>query len=171
MTKSTISKAYQTIVKRLCASSRFFSGSGTDTFDSEHACTTKFFWNKVQPAITRIDDNKLALTLIYDSRIRYRSSICDSTKDSTEIKCFINENASLMQKMAWIDNTQCVTLRKCKGLISKDDFKRIWLTTALNAHRDLYKLGHAGKPFIKANDTIESLAIEYDLMQQHNRAA
>lgn len=170
MTKSTINKAYQTIVKRLCASSCYFSGSGADTFDSEHACTTKFFWNQVQPAIVKID-SKLALTLIYDSRICYRYSIFDLSKDNTAIDCFINENASLTQKMACIDNKQWVTLRTCKGLISKDEFKQIWVETALNAHCDLYKLGHAGKPFIKASDTIESLAVEYDLMQQHNRAA
>ena len=49
--------------------------------------------------------------------------------------------------------------------VSNDEFKRVWLTTALKANHDLYKLGHAGKPFLKAGETIESLAIEYDTMQ------
>ena len=157
-TNAIINKAYQIVLKRINASSQFING-WNDTFDSEHGCTTRFFWNEAQPGFERIKNkyNSIKLSLVFGSRITYGASICDNTNNP--ILCLLNED-DFANVNSWLKYS--CTMRMRNG-ISNDDFKRIWLMTALSSGKDLYKLGHAGKPFLKAGETIESLAIEYDL--------
>ena len=164
MDSKTINKAYQTLVKRINASSRFFSGSGHDTFDSDGGCTTRFVWNQAQPAFEKTKDG-VKLTLLYGSRSCFDSAICDGEHNDSIVYCFVNQADAKRMAAAFKPNGFFVTIRQCKSCfdMSMDDFKRIWLTTAIHANRNLYKLGHAGKPFLKAGETIESLAIEYDI--------
>jgi len=163
MDSKTINKAYQTLVKRINASSRFFSGSGHDTFDSEGGCTTRFLWNQAQPAFDLAENGSVKLTLLYGSHSCFESSICDGGPNACKVYCFVNKANA--KRIAIKPDDFVMTMRQCKSRfgMSLDDFKRIWLTTAIHANRNLYKLGHAGKPFLKAGETIESLAIEYDV--------
>lgn len=165
MDSKTINKAYQTLVRRINASSKFFSGSGNDTFDSEGGCTTRFLWNQAQPAFEKTKDGAVRLTFVYGSHSCFDSAICDGGPNARKVCCFVNKANA--KRIAIKPDDFVMTMRQCKlrfGM-SLDDFKRIWLTTAIHANRNLYKLGHAGKPFLKAGETIESLAIEYDTMQ------
>lgn len=161
--KTTINKAYQTLVKRINASSRHFSGCGHDTFDSEGGCTTRFFWNQAQPAFEKTKAGAVKLALVYGSTTCYQSSICDGEHNDNKVCCVVNQADA--KRISFKPNGFYMTLRQCKSCfdMSIDDFKRIWLTTAIRANRNLYKLGHAGKPFLKAGETIESLAVEYDV--------
>ena len=163
MDSKTINKAYQTLVKRINASSRFFSGSGHDTFDSEGGCTTRFFWNQAQPAFEKTKDGAVKLALVYGSTTCYQSSICDGKQNNSIVYCFASKADA--KRIPFKPNSFFMTMRQCKSHfgMSMDDFKRIWLTIAIHANCNLYKLGHAGKPFLKVGETIESLAVEYDV--------
>lgn len=169
MNKNTIHKAYQALVKRINSSSAFISGCN-DTFDSEHGCTTRFFWNAAQPAFSRITRSTfrkgvsedqfglIKLSLVYGSKTGYSASICDANENM--ILCLLSSD-DFDKISPWLSGWS--TMRQCKANLSNDDFKRIWLMTAISCGKDLYKLGHNGKPFLKAGETIESLALEYDL--------
>ena len=172
MDSKTINKAYQTLVKRINASSRFFSGSGHDTFDSEGGCTTRFVWNQAQPAFVKIQTENgpiVALSLLFNSRAFFGVAICDGADDNNRITCVVSKHEvkklGLNSFLSNLSKTVILSMRQCKSMfdVSNDEFKRVWLTTAMKANHNLYKLGHAGKPFLKASDSIESLAIAHDI--------
>lgn len=157
MTKQTINKAYQALLKRLNNGSEFDEYGG--------------FWNRVQPAFEQINgtfgklvnEDKyglIKLSLVYSSTTGYNASICDA--DGHLVLCLLTKD-DFDKINPWLKGW--TTMRRCKANLSNDDFKRIWLMTVISYGRDLYKLGHNGKPFLKAGETIESLALEYDLLK------
>lgn len=143
--KSTIEKAWKTMMARLHVHDKFNSS----------------FWSRPQPAFRRSKDGKFYLDLVYGSRITYGAGINSGpqTYPATEkpVNVLVHEELPLSKSI------YAVTMRQFKEL-ENIEFKRIWLETAIG--HTLYKLGSDecdGKPFINKLDTIESLAIEYDL--------
>lgn len=146
MKAQTINKAYQALIKRINKAAAF--GYASD------------FWNAAHPGFTKEGD-KITLCLIYKSRISYDASICDKG-EKTPIICVLNKSDS--EKVFKVLKGGFATMRQLKEFPNLE-FKQLWLKAAISSNQDLYKLGHAGTPFIKVGDTIESLAIEYDMLK------
>ena len=138
--KSTMEKAWKMMMKRLHA--RSHDGSS--------------FWSRPQPAFRRNVDGTCVLDLLFGSRICYIDSIHDGHNKAV--------NPQVHEHLPMCVNSPCVTTMRSYKELSNIDFKRIWLETALG--HTLYKLGFEdcdSKPFLKASDTMESLALECDL--------
>ena len=146
MKAQTINKAYQALIKRINKATAF-----------EYAAD---FWNAAHPGFNK-DGDKVILCLIYKSTTSYGASICDKN-EKNPIICVLNKSDS--EKVSKFLKSGFATMRQLKEFPNLE-FKRLWLNTAISSNQDLYKLGHAGTPFIKAGDTIESLAIEYDMLK------
>lgn len=139
--KSTIEKAWKTMLKRLHAPDML---------------TGLRCWSRPQPAFRRNIIGISRLDLLFGSTSYLPRSINDG--HGTEIIIQVHEHLPKC-----VHSPNVATMRMYKEL-SNIDFKRIWLETALG--HTMYKLGFEdcdGKPFLKASDTMESLALEYDL--------
>lgn len=138
--KSTVEKAWKTMLKRLHARSQ--DGSS--------------FWSRPQPAFRRNVDGTCVLDLLFGSRTCYNNAIYDEHDEA--VKPQVHEH------LPYCISNPCVTTMRTYKELPNIDFKRIWLETALG--HTMYKLGVEacdGKPFLKASDTMESLALECDL--------
>ena len=141
--KSTIEKAWKTMLARLHV----------------HDKSNSSFWSRPQPAFRRSKDDKFYLDLVYGSRITYNAGINLGTQTypAKPANVLVHEELPLSKSM------YVATMRQ-RSELENIEFKRIWLETAIG--HTLYKLGSDncdGKPFLNKLDTIESLAIEYDL--------
>lgn len=121
-----------------------------------------------KPIFRLCSDNSIAIDLVYlelyDLKhfgIYIERHDIQSMHYQRDIKCIVEEKMPRSD----FENTKghrhnTLTMWQFKSL-PRNDFKRIWLEAALVTGKELYE-SWGDKPFIKPDETIETLAIEYD---------